>query len=105
MRIAEVIGTVTLSRPHPSLTGGRWRLVVPLTQDDLRKDATNIDPIPDTMLVASDGCSCREGDRVLIAESTEAAAPFHPEQKPVGAYIAAILDTIELDAAGAAVDG
>ena len=29
MRIGEVIGTVTLSRVHPSLTGGRWLLVVP----------------------------------------------------------------------------
>ena len=24
MRIAEVIGSVTLSRVHPTLTGGRW---------------------------------------------------------------------------------
>ncbi len=24
MRIAEVIGNVTLSRVHPSLTGARW---------------------------------------------------------------------------------
>ena len=91
MRIAEVVGTVTLSRPHPALAGGRWRLVVPLSRDDLRNNTTTADPV-----AAWDGCSCREGDRVLIAESTEAAAPFHPEQKPVGAYVAAIVDHLEI---------
>ena len=95
MRIAEVVGTVTLSRPHPSLEGGRWRLVVPLSQADLVGDTTDAEPI-----VAWDGCSADIGSQVLIAESTEAAAPFHPEKKPVGAYIAAILDTLEITHAG-----
>ena len=35
MRIGEVIGTVTLNRHHPSLTGARIKLVVPLSLDDL----------------------------------------------------------------------
>jgi microcompartment protein CcmK/EutM len=35
MRIAEVIGRVTLSRCHPSLKGSAWRLVVPLTWEGL----------------------------------------------------------------------
>ena len=92
MRIADVIGGVTLSRSHPSLRGGTFRLVVPLSQDDLRNDTRTADPV-----VAWDGCSANEGSRVLIAESAEAAAPFLPNQKPVGAYIAAILDTLEIE--------
>ena len=35
MRIGEVIGTVTLSRAHPSLDAASYRLAVPLTLDDL----------------------------------------------------------------------
>ena len=35
MRIAEVIGTVTLSRVHPSLTGLRWLVVVPFSLEGL----------------------------------------------------------------------
>ena len=35
MRIADVIGTVTLSRQHPSLAGARFKLVVPLGLGDL----------------------------------------------------------------------
>ena len=31
MRIAEVIGTVSLSRCHPSVTGFRWILGVPFS--------------------------------------------------------------------------
>ena len=31
MRIAEVIGTVTLSRCHPTLVGARWLIGVPFS--------------------------------------------------------------------------
>ena len=33
MRIGEVIGKVTLSSKHPSLSGAKWLLVVPLSRD------------------------------------------------------------------------
>ena len=33
----------------------------------------------------------------LGAEGPEAARPFHPEIKPLDAYAAAILDTIDID--------
>lgn len=92
MRIAEVIGSVTLSRCHPSVAGSRWRLVVPYTQENLRGDKSNMaEPI-----VAIDIMSSGLGNLVAITESGEAAAPFHPENKPVSATIVALLDTIEL---------
>ena len=31
MHIAEVIGTVTLSRAHPSVIGARWLIAVPFS--------------------------------------------------------------------------
>jgi len=37
MRIAEVIGTVTLSRMHPSVTGARWVIGVPFSLTALRE--------------------------------------------------------------------
>ena len=36
MRIADVIGTVTLSRVHPSLAGARWVIGVPYSLKALR---------------------------------------------------------------------
>lgn len=92
MRIAEVIGSVTLSRCHPNLAGARWRLVVPYTQDNLQGDKSKMaEPI-----VAYDMMSSGEGNLVAISESGEAAAPFKPEMKPVSATIVALLDTIEI---------
>ena len=37
MRIAEVIGTVTLSRAHPALVGARWLIGVPFSLQALRE--------------------------------------------------------------------
>lgn len=92
MRIAEVIGNVTLSRCHPNLAGSRWRLVVPQTQDNLRGDASKqAEPI-----VAYDMMSSGVGSLIAIAESGEAASPFYPDKKPVSATIVALLDNIEL---------
>ena len=92
MRIAEVIGTVTLSRWHPSLTGAQWRLVVPLDAKGIASEAAGrLEPI-----AAYDEYGAGHGSRIAIADGAEAAAPFHPDTKPVDAYNAAILDRIEI---------
>ena len=92
MRMAEVIGTVTLNRAHPSLAGLPLRLVVPLTLDDLEgKTEPSAEP-----LVAVDVLGAGIGTRIALSESAEAAAPFRPEVKPIDAYNAAILDQIDL---------
>lgn len=92
MRIAEVIGCVTLSRWHPSLTGARWSLVVPLDARGLagERDGRG-EPI-----AAFDEYGAGPGSRIAIADGAEAAAPFQPDTKPVDAYNAAILDHIEI---------
>jgi ethanolamine utilization protein EutN len=92
MRIGEIIGTVTLSQCHPSLRGARWRIVVPLDQAGLRDHAVG----RGEPFVMFDELGSGEGSLVAISEGAEAAAPFYPDQKPIDAYCAAILDTIDL---------
>jgi ethanolamine utilization protein EutN len=93
MRIGEVIGCVTLSRWHPSLTGAQWRLTVPLDALGLKGDAQGrLEPI-----AVFDEFGAGLGSRIAIADGAEAAAPFQPDTKPVDAYAAAILDRIQID--------
>ena len=89
MRIGEVIGNVTLSRVHPSLTGARWVVVVPFSLKALR------DGTPDGEdLIVYDILGVGVGQRIGFSEGGEAAAPFYPVKKPVDAYCACILDQI-----------
>lgn len=92
MRIAQVIGSVTLNRCHPSFEGARLRLAVPLSLDNL------LDRQPPTAdcVVLWDQWGAGIGSRVAMSEGAEAAQPFRPEIKPVDAYNAAILDEIEI---------
>ncbi len=91
MRIAKVIGTVTLSRVHRTLQGARWLIGVPYSLKALKTD------VPDGEdLVIYDQLGAGLGSRIALSESGEAAAPFFPEKKPVDAYCACILDQIVL---------
>ena len=90
MRIAEVIGTVTLSRAHPSVIGFRWVLGVPFSLKALRESR----PPDGEDLVIFDSLGAGNGNKIGFSEGGEAAAPFHPEKKPVDAYCACILDSV-----------
>ena len=92
MRIGEVIGTVTLNRWHPSLTGGSYRLVVPLSLANLAGQSHE----RAEELTVYDDLGAGIGNRIALSEGREAAQPFHPEVKPVDAYNAAILDCVNL---------
>lgn len=93
MKIARVIGTVTLNRSLPSFVGARLRMVVPQSLAELQQsESDNGD-----FLVAWDEMGAGLGDHIALSEGGEAAQPFRPELKPVDAYAAAILDTIQLD--------
>ena len=90
MRIGEVIGTVTLSQVHPSLTNARWVIAVPFSLKALKENRA-----PDGEdLVVFDLLGAGNGQRIAFSEGGEAAAPFHPEKKPVDAYCACILDQL-----------
>jgi ethanolamine utilization protein EutN len=92
MRIAEVIGTVTLSRAHPSVAGFRWVIGVPFSLKALRQGG----PPDGEVTVIFDSLGAGNGNRIGFSEGAEAAAPFHPEKKPLDAYCACILDRINV---------
>lgn len=92
MRIAEVIGTVTLSRVHPTLAGLRYIIGVPYSLQALKAGAA-----PDGEdLVIVDQLGAGVGNQVGVSEGGEAAMPFMPDRKPVDAYGACILDTVSV---------
>ena len=89
MRIAEVIGTVTLSRAHPTLVGARWLIGVPFSLKGLQAGKPDGED-----LVIYDHLGAGLGSRIGVGEGGEAAAPFLPAKKPVDAYCACLLDQI-----------
>jgi len=92
MRIAKVIGTVTLSRWHPLLTGATYKLAVPQTWAEL---ASGDAPAGEALVVYDDR-GAGLGQQIAVSEGGEAAQPFEPELKPVDAYNAALLDTVHI---------
>jgi microcompartment protein CcmK/EutM len=93
MRIADVIGTITLNRQHPSLLGKQFKLATPLSWDNL---AGRFDERLDDIVVL-DEIGAGIGSRIGVSEGREAAVPFHPAIIPLDAYNAAILDTLDYD--------
>ena len=47
-------------------------------------------------LVIFDSLGAGNGNKIGFSEGGEAAAPFHPEKKPVDAYCACILDQVSI---------
>jgi ethanolamine utilization protein EutN len=93
MRIGEVVGTVTLSRVHPALSGGRLKLVVPLSLADLAGEGDK----SAGEFAVFDELGAGIGSLIAISEGVEAAMPFYPNLIPIDAYNAAILDHVEID--------
>jgi ethanolamine utilization protein EutN len=91
MRIAEVIGTVTLSKVHPTLAGSRWLIGVPFSLPALRNGRPDGED-----LVIYDSLGAGGGAQIGFSEGGEAAVPFYPERKPVDAYCACILDQVKV---------
>ena len=99
MRIATVVGHVTLNRSIPSFHGASLKLSVPLTlseiEGQLQSEAAPARPQGDSIVVW-DELGSGQGSLIAVSEGPEASQPFRPERKPVDAYAAAILDTISL---------
>ncbi|MBI3407898.1 MAG: carbon dioxide concentrating mechanism protein CcmL [Planctomycetes bacterium] len=91
MRIAQVIGTVTLSRWHPTLGGFRWVIGVPFSLKALQKGKPDGEDF-----VILDQLGAGQGQRIGVSEGVEAAAAFLPERKPIDAYCACILDSLDV---------
>jgi len=92
MRIAEVIGRLTLSRVHPSITGARFVITLPMPLEALTEDS----PRRGEEVVAFDDLGAGPGDLIGLSEGREAANPFGETKTPVDAYCACILDRLSL---------
>lgn len=94
MRVAQVIGRVTLSIQDPSFTGGRWLVVNPLDATQFNS-ACEVAPAITSQptLVAYDNLGAGDGDIVGIVEGAEATAPFD-FPIPIDAITVAIFDSL-----------
>jgi ethanolamine utilization protein EutN len=90
MRIAEVIGRVTLSRFHPSLRGGRFLLACPMPLDALTRGAS----ARAEELVVYDNLGAGHGALIGVSEGREAANPFGKDKTPVDAFCACLIDQL-----------
>jgi microcompartment protein CcmK/EutM len=92
MRVAKVIGTVTLNRSVPSFAQATLKLAVPQSLANLSGAE---DSQADTIVVW-DELGAGVESLIAMSEGGEAAQPFRPALKPVDAYNAALLDTVSL---------
>ena len=92
MRIAEVIGRVTLSRQHPNLKGGRYVIALPMPVEALLEDS----PKRGEEVITFDTLGASPGDLIGLSEGREAANPFGKTKVPVDAYCACLLDRISV---------
>jgi ethanolamine utilization protein EutN len=92
MRIAEVIGRVTLSRQHPSLKGGRYLIALPMPLAALLED----DPGRGEEVITYDVLGASPGDLIGLSEGREAANPFGKTKVPIDAYCACLIDQLSL---------
>lgn len=93
MRIAKVVGKLSLVKAHSSIAGKRWLLVVPY---DLPALLGEREPKAEE-LVAIDELGATAGDLIGISEGMEATFPYFPTKIPIDAYNACILDEIDID--------
>jgi ethanolamine utilization protein EutN len=90
MRVAEVIGRVTLSRSNPQLRGGRLLIALPLPLEAI----TESSPARGEDVVVYDVLGAGSGSLIGMSEGREAANPFGKVKTPVDAYCACLIDNI-----------
>ncbi|MCA9139502.1 MAG: hypothetical protein KDB00_22165 [Planctomycetales bacterium] len=92
MKLARTIGSMTLSKSHPTMQQAKLRIVEVV--DSIERIDTQ--PLGGDTIVCWDLCSTGIGDLVALAEGPEAAQPFMPDVKPLDATIVALLDEVDL---------
>ena len=93
MRIARVIGKVTLNQKMAEVLPGSYLIVRPCNRGTLAgRNEGNEETV-----VMYDQLAAREGDLTGMVEGREATAPFHPRKVPYDAYNACILDTVDFE--------
>ena len=92
MRIAEVIGRVTMSRHHPNIKAGQFVIALPMTKEALTDGAGS----RGDEVIAFDDLGASPGGLVGLSESREAANPFGKTRVPIDAYCALLIDRIDV---------
>lgn len=88
MRIATVIGRVTLSVRHPALRGERLMLAQPWTSKSIGGQAGHGNAI-----VVYDEMGAHAGQLIAVSEGAEATRPF-AKSTPIDAYCSALIDDV-----------
>lgn len=100
MRIARVMGTVTLSQRHADFPVGRLLLCEALDGGGVKTPNVRVRrkaAMPESLVVFDElgaGADCL----IAVSEGREAAMPWWPVDHPVDAYCVAILDAVTVDA-------
>lgn len=100
MRIARVIGTITLTRRDTALKAGTLLICDALDATaaaGAQHRAKRKSAMPES-LVVFDELGAAEGQLIAVSEGAEATMPFRPASVPIDAYNAAILDSFEFSA-------
>jgi len=90
MRIARVLGKLTLVRKLDELPPGTYLLVRTLNRGSLAGQNEG----NEETLAVYDSLSAREGDLIGLVEGREATAPFRPDKVPFDAYNACLLENV-----------
>lgn len=88
MRIATVIGRVTLSVRHPSLRGERLMLAQPWTNKTIGTEGPH-----GPSVVVYDELGAGPGQIITISEGAEATRPFTSDT-PIDAYCSCLVDQV-----------
>ncbi len=91
MQLYQVNGTVTLSRSHPSFIGASLKTAEAYGERLMGKKSSEPE-----LVVVWDDLGASEGSVIAVSDGAEAAQPFRPNQKPVDAYNAAIIDELNV---------
>jgi microcompartment protein CcmK/EutM len=92
MRIAEIVGRLTLSRFHPRLRGGRFLIALPLPLAALTEDSA----ARGEDVVVYDDLGAAPGSLIGMSEGREAANPFGKTKTPIDAYCACLIDQLSV---------
>ncbi len=90
MRIARVIGKVTMNQSMSEVVPGSFLVVRTCNRGTL----AGVNKGNDETVVMYDCLGAGIGDMVGLVEGREATAPFYPQKVPYDAYNACILDTV-----------
>jgi len=98
MRLARVLGTVTLNRRLPDLRAGQLLIADAFDAHVLREYPRVVKrdkPMPDSLIVF-DPLGAGVGQIIAVSEGGEATQPFRPQRVPIDAYCAAIIDELNV---------